>query len=286
MRRLHHQGRRAICYLDVGSWESYRPDASAVSALGARPALRRLPRRALARHPPLPRASPRSSNAASRICARKSFDAVEPDNLAGFENKTGFPLTAADQLRFNRWVARRVHAFGMAVALKNDPTQAEQLVGDFDFAIVEQCFQYRECGLYRTFVDHGKAVFEAEYELDPAEYCDQAAPSASARSASPTTSSPGPGGPAPAEKTSPVRVCLRGRGGGPGGRKARHGPKARPLCPSRPSQSNQLRQRHSDDCVVRGSWERRPRGPQLRRVPRDHQGVLSKTRWGTAPAER
>ncbi|HWO47271.1 MAG TPA: endo alpha-1,4 polygalactosaminidase, partial [Solirubrobacterales bacterium] len=24
---LHRKGRRAICYLDVGSWESYRPDA-------------------------------------------------------------------------------------------------------------------------------------------------------------------------------------------------------------------------------------------------------------------
>ena len=61
----------------------------------------------------------------------------------------------------------------MAVALKNDGTQAATLVGDFDFAIVEQCFQYRECGLYKTFVEHGKAVFEAEYELDPAPYCDQ-----------------------------------------------------------------------------------------------------------------
>src|SRR3954468_13927091 len=29
VRRLHRGGRRAICYLDVGSWESYRPDAAA-----------------------------------------------------------------------------------------------------------------------------------------------------------------------------------------------------------------------------------------------------------------
>ena len=43
-----------------------------------------------------------------------------------------------------------------------------QLLGNFDFAIVEQCFQYDECGLYEPFVDAGKAVFEAEYELEPA----------------------------------------------------------------------------------------------------------------------
>jgi hypothetical protein len=34
----------------------------------------------------------------------------------------------------------------MAVALKNDGGQAKELVDDFDFAIIEQCFQYEECG--------------------------------------------------------------------------------------------------------------------------------------------
>ena len=29
------------------------------------------------------------------MCARKGFDAVEPDNINGWENKTGFPLTGA-----------------------------------------------------------------------------------------------------------------------------------------------------------------------------------------------
>jgi hypothetical protein len=59
----------------------------------------------------------------------------------------------------------------MSVALKNDGRQADQLVRNFDFAVVEQCFQYHECGVYRTFVKHGKAVFEAEYELKPKQFC-------------------------------------------------------------------------------------------------------------------
>jgi hypothetical protein len=172
--RLHRQGRRAICYLDVGSWESYRPDAGRFprSVRGRRyegfPDERWLDIRRY-------RSFAGVLERRFALCGRKGFDAVEPDNLAGFENDTGFPLTAADQLRFNRWVARRVHAHGMAVALKNDPSQADALVGEFDFAIVEQCFQYRECGSYSTFIDHGKAVFEAEYELQPAAYCDKAA---------------------------------------------------------------------------------------------------------------
>lgn len=173
VRALHRLGRRVICYLDVGSWESFRPDAKSFprSVRGNRyegfPNERWLDIRRF-------RSFAKPLEKRFAICARKGFDAVEPDNLAGFENKTGFPLSAADQLRFNRWVARQVHARGMAVALKNDPTQVGELVGEFDFAIVEECFEYRECGLYRPFIEDGKAVFEAEYELEPSQYCEKA----------------------------------------------------------------------------------------------------------------
>ncbi len=170
---LHRLGRRVICYLDVGSWESYRPDAGEFprSVIGRRyegfPDERWLDVRRFRSFAP-------ELEKRFATCARKGFDAVEPDNLAGWENKTGFPISKAAQLRFNRWVARRVHARGMSVALKNDGPQAAQLVGDFDFAIVEECFHYEECGSYRTFIRQGKAVFEAEYESQPSEYCDKA----------------------------------------------------------------------------------------------------------------
>jgi hypothetical protein len=173
VRRLHRQGRRAICYLDVGSWESYRPDADSfpLSVIGRRyegfPNERWLDIRRF-------RLFARALEHRFDICARKRFDAVEPDNVAGWENETGFPIGAAAQLRFNRWVARNVHARGMAVALKNDGGQVRQLLGNFDFAIVEQCFQYDECEMYEPFVGGGKAVFEAEYELEPSAYCGEA----------------------------------------------------------------------------------------------------------------
>jgi len=174
VQRLHGLGRHVICYLDVGSWERYRPDASS------------FPRSVIGRpYEGFPderwldvRRFHLFANVLERrfgTCARKGFDAVEPDNVAGWENKTGFPVDAAAQLRFNRWVARQVHARGMAIALKNDPRQVRPLLGDFDFAIVEECFQYEECGLYEPFVEDGKAVFEAEYELEPSDYCAAAA---------------------------------------------------------------------------------------------------------------
>ena len=123
---------------------------------------------------PTSRSSRRSWKRESQLCAEKGFDAVEPDNIAGFENKTGFPLTRADQLRYNLWIARQVHQRGMAVALKNDPSQAKELVGHFDFAIVEECFQYHECGLFKPFIEADKAVYEAEYELPPKKFCAKA----------------------------------------------------------------------------------------------------------------
>lgn len=174
VRALHRHRRRAICYLDVGSWENFRPDKDRfpASVIGKRyegfPNERWLD---VSRFQLF--AKPLKARIA--MCARKRFDAVEPDNVAGWENDTGFQISRADQLRFNRWIADQVHARGMAVALKNDPKQVKQLVGRFDFAIVEECFQYDECGYYQPFVNRDKAVFEAEYELSPDEFCAAAA---------------------------------------------------------------------------------------------------------------
>jgi hypothetical protein len=104
-------------------------------------------------------------------CAAKGFDAVEPDNVDGYSNDSGFPLRAADQLRFNRWVARAVHAQDLAVALKNDLEQARALEPSFDFAVLEQCFEYDECGSARPFLRAGKGVYDAEYALSTSDFC-------------------------------------------------------------------------------------------------------------------
>jgi hypothetical protein len=91
--------------------------------------------------------------------------------MDGYRNDTGFPLTAADQLRYNRLVARLAHDRGLAVGLKNDLDQIPELVGDFDFAVNEQCAQYGECGALKPFVDADKAVFHVEYEVPTGRFC-------------------------------------------------------------------------------------------------------------------
>ena len=80
-------------------------------------------------------------------------------NVDAYANESGFPLSAADQLTFNRFVATAAHVRGLSVGLKNDLDQARTLQPHFDWALNEQCFQYDECERLKPFVDAGKAVF-------------------------------------------------------------------------------------------------------------------------------
>ena len=47
----------------------------------------------------------RLDRAVSRGC-----DGVEPDNVDGYSNHNGLGLTAADQLTYNKWLARGGHS--------------------------------------------------------------------------------------------------------------------------------------------------------------------------------
>jgi hypothetical protein len=62
----------------------------------------------------------------------------------------------------------------MAVGLKNDINQTQDLVGSVDFAVSEQCFQYGECQYFKVFITSGKPVFEAEYSLATSKFCPKA----------------------------------------------------------------------------------------------------------------
>lgn len=108
------------------------------------------------------------------MCRDKGFDAVEPDNMDGYQNKSGFPLTADDQLKYNRLIAKLAHDRGLSVGLKNDLDQVPELVGEFDFAVNEQCMQYDECERVAPFVKAGKAVFHVEYETPIGQWCPRA----------------------------------------------------------------------------------------------------------------
>jgi hypothetical protein len=170
---LHAKGRKVVCYINAGAWEDWRPDASRYPAvvkgrdLDGWPGERWLDIRRIDLLGPI---------LTDRLdkCRDKGFDGVEFDNVDGYSNDSGFPLSAADQLTFDKWLAARAHERGLAVGLKNTLSLAEELEPHFDFAILEQCFQYRECALAKPFVDAGKSVIDIEYSLGRDQFCRKA----------------------------------------------------------------------------------------------------------------
>ena len=172
VQQLHSLGRKVICYIDVGAAENFRSDYGSFPAqvLGKSdgwPGERYLDIRRIDLLGPI---------MAKRfdMCRSKGFDAIEADVVDGYSNDTGFPLTAADQIAYNRYIAKLAHRRGLSVALKNDVEQVDSLVYDFDFSIDEQCFQYDECDQLAPFISHDKAVLEAEYSLSTQSFCPQA----------------------------------------------------------------------------------------------------------------
>jgi hypothetical protein len=169
---LHAKGKKVICYVSAGTYENWRPDASKfpLSVRGTsngRPGEQWLDIRRLDVLGPI-------MEARLDLCKAKGFDAVEPDNIDGYTNNTGFALSSYDQLVYNRFLAKAAHDRGLSIGLKNDLDQVLDLVGDFDWALNEQCFQYRECSALNPFIRAGKAVFNVEYKLTTDQFCSQA----------------------------------------------------------------------------------------------------------------
>ena len=157
---MHSKSIHAVCYISVGTWENWRPDASLFPASSKGksngwPGEEWLDIRSSAVR--------QLMSERFQMCQSKGFDAVEPDSMDGYTNATGFPLTASDQLDFNRWVANEVHSYGMAVFQKNDVEQTNELQPYFDAILDEQCFQYSECDTLSPYRSANKAVFEVEY---------------------------------------------------------------------------------------------------------------------------
>jgi len=170
---LHAAGRKVICYMSAGSWESYRDDAGDYSedilgnTLDGWPDEKWVDFRQIDKLGPI-------LQARMDIAVSKGCDGIEPDNIDGYVNNTGFPLTAADQVTFNRWLTEQAHARGLSIGLKNALDLVGDLVEYFDWALNEQCFQYNECDKLLPFIQAGKAVFGVEYEGNTADFCPEA----------------------------------------------------------------------------------------------------------------
>ncbi len=169
---LQAQGRKVVCYFSAGSFEGWREDAATFPGVLLGKKMdgwdeRWLDVRDLDTLGPIMRER-------LDLAVAKGCDGVEPDNVDGYSNDTGFPLTFDHQLAYNRFLAQEAHERGLAIGLKNDLEQVRALEPYFDFAVNEECVRYRECEALLPFVEAGKAVLGAEYEGNPQEVCEVA----------------------------------------------------------------------------------------------------------------
>ncbi len=159
---LHAAGGYVICYFSAGSLEDWRPDVAQFppAVIGRDyagwPGERWLDVRRRDVLAPI-------LEARLDLAVAKSCDAVDPDNVDGFANPTGFDISRDDQRDFNLWLAEAAHARGVAIGLKNAAELVAELVGRFDFAVIENCAAERGCDAYNAFADLKKAVFQIEY---------------------------------------------------------------------------------------------------------------------------
>ncbi|KAJ1564178.1 hypothetical protein HK405_015623, partial [Cladochytrium tenue] len=164
----HGKGMKVICYINVGSIESSRSDASSfpASVVGNEypgwPDEKFLDIRAQAVRDVM---TTRFTTAAGQGC-----DAIEPDNTDSYTNGAdvvGFDLTEDDAVNYLTFLSGLAHGLGMGIGLKNNgdliDSRGSAIVDLHEFAVVEQCYGNSNCGQYKPFVEAGKAVFDAEY---------------------------------------------------------------------------------------------------------------------------
>jgi hypothetical protein len=180
---LHEKGRHVICYVDVGGAENYRSDYGQFEKLDKEgieiigKGIEGWEEEAWINIRELKYVEP-IMKVRLETCASKGFDAVEIDEDEAQLNETGLkePITPAQQLTYNKWLAETIHSLGMAAFQKNDGPQTKEQVSLFDGVVAEQCNEPGVgepyvCSNYVPYVEAGKPVLEAEYKLTKAKFC-------------------------------------------------------------------------------------------------------------------
>jgi len=158
---IHARGAKLVCYFSAGSAEDWRDDVGD------------FPARAIGKELdgwPGERWLDTRDDSVRQVLARRldravqlGCDAVDPDNINGFENDTGFALTRADAASLVTWLAQEGHARGLGVGLKNGGALAADVATIMDFEVNEECLTYDECAALAPFVSAGRAVLHIEY---------------------------------------------------------------------------------------------------------------------------
>jgi len=178
VRALHRLRAHVICYIEVGAAGNYysaRAEGIPVTYYAQLRAAGDLGRKV----PGYPEYY-LNINAASTLsiiksmigqqCARKGFDAVEPDIDDSYADHTGFRITERRNERFDQSLGAYAHHLGLAWGQKNgdhDPAFSAALEPATDFLLTEECSFYSTCAIVAPpYLRARKLVLDAEYTAD------------------------------------------------------------------------------------------------------------------------
>jgi hypothetical protein len=160
---IHEVGAHAACYISAGTWEDWRGDRAAFPpevigrAYPGWPGERWLDIRQIDTLLPI-------MEARMAACREKGFDGVQLDNVDGWENDPGFPLTQQDYAAYSARLANLAHQMGLSAGWENAAENVPALLPYFDWFIMESCTAWGECELAAPMVEAGKFVGAVEYD--------------------------------------------------------------------------------------------------------------------------
>ncbi|KAJ0119844.1 endo alphapolygalactosaminidase precursor [Diaporthe amygdali] len=97
------------------------------------------------------------------IAADMGCNAIDPDNVDGYDNENGLDLSEEDSIDFMRFLAKEAANKGMITGLKNAAAIIDSVIDVVHFSVNEQCVQYDECADFAAFPNNDKPVFNIEY---------------------------------------------------------------------------------------------------------------------------
>lgn len=159
---LHSGGKKVVCYVSAGSWEDWRPDKDLFPSSVIGKDYEGWPGENWLNIDRIDILGP-IMKARLDIAKSKGCDAIDPDNVDVYNVDSGFNLTYAQQITYNKWFATETHQRGMSIGLKNNIDQLADLLEFFDFSILESCHEQGWCDQAKPFVAAGKPVFQIEY---------------------------------------------------------------------------------------------------------------------------
>ncbi|KAF4632538.1 hypothetical protein G7Y89_g5585 [Cudoniella acicularis] len=158
---LHSLNRSVICYFSAGSYEDFRSDSNQFLKSDYANPLKNWPGEYWL--------NTNSTNVRKIMTARLDVakamgcDGVDPDNIDGYDNDSGFTLTPETAIDYLTFLAIESHERGMAIGLKNAGAIVNATVPFLQWEVNEQCVAYNECDSFRPYLDAGKPIFHIEY---------------------------------------------------------------------------------------------------------------------------